>query len=91
VLERKDDDIRLNVVAVQKAFSVTAAVATDDHVHIARLDPKRVYITCNALHVQEIADYWRPGQHAFPEDRRPGTSGGRSSTNVSKSATGGLC
>lgn len=66
VLERMDGDIRLNVVAVQKAFSVTAAVATDDHVHIARLDPKRLYITCNALHVQEIADYWRPASTHFP-------------------------
>lgn len=72
VLERNGDNIELSVVAVQKAMSVTAAVATDNQIHIVRLDPKRVYITSNAIRVQEIANYGQSSEHPFPEDRRPG-------------------
>jgi len=72
VLERDGDNVKLTVVAVQKAFSVTAAVETDDEVKIVRPDPNRVLITSNAVRVQEIADYGQPSEHPFAEARRPG-------------------
>ncbi len=72
VLERKDDNVELSVIAVQKAMSVTAAVAVDNQIHIDRLDSKRVSITSNATRIQEIANYGQPSEHPFPEDRRPG-------------------
>jgi hypothetical protein len=72
VLERNGDDIRLNVVAVQKAMSVTAAVATDNQIHILRVDSKRAFITSSATRIQEIANYGQSSEHPFPEDRRPG-------------------
>ena len=72
VVERNGDDIKLSVVAVQKALSVTAAVSTDNQIHIVRLDSKRVLITSSATRIQEIANYGQSSEHAFPEDRRPG-------------------
>ena len=72
VLERDGDTARLSVIVVQKAFSVTAAVETEDQVQITRLAPNRAYIKCNAVRVQEIADYGQSSQHPFQEDRRPG-------------------
>jgi len=62
----------LNVVATQRAFSVTAAVETDDQVQVVKLGPKKAYIASNAVRVQEIADYGQPTEHPFPEKRRPG-------------------
>jgi hypothetical protein len=72
VLERDGDDIQLRAMAVQKVMSVTAAVSTDNQIHILRLDSKRAYITSHAIRIQEIADYGQADEHAFPEDRRPG-------------------
>jgi hypothetical protein len=72
VVERDGDTVKLNVLAVQKAFSVTAAVDTDEEIRIARPDPDRVCITANSVRIQEIADYGQPNEHAFPEARRPG-------------------
>lgn len=69
---RDGDRVRLNVVATQKAFSVTAAVKTEEQVQIVRLDPKKAYITSSAVQIQEIADYGRPTEHPFPESQRPG-------------------
>ena len=72
VLERNGDDIQLRAVAVQKVMSVTAAVATENQIHILRLDSKRAYITSSATRIQEIANYGQTNEHTFPEDRRPG-------------------
>ena len=72
VVEHDGDTLKLNVVAVQKAFSVTAAVETDVDIQIARPASDRVCITANAVRIQEIADYGQPSEHAFPEARRPG-------------------
>jgi len=69
---RDGDQATLNVVAAQKAFSVTAAVETEDQVQVVRLGPKKAYITSKAVQVQEIADYGRPTEHPFSESRRPG-------------------
>ncbi len=71
-LARDGDRVRLNVVATQKAFSVTAAVKTEEQVQVVRLGPKKAYITSSAVRIQEIADYGRPTEHPFPESRRPG-------------------
>ncbi|MGA7341241.1 MAG: hypothetical protein WBE72_16565 [Terracidiphilus sp.] len=72
VLKQGEDNAELTVVAMQKAFSVTAAVETDDEVKIVRPAPNRVLITTTAVRVQEIADYGQPIEHVFVEDRRPG-------------------
>ena len=72
VLKRDGDDIQLKAVVEQKFMSVTAAAATDNQIHIVRLDSKRAYITSRAIRIQEIADYGQANQHPFPEDRRPG-------------------
>jgi hypothetical protein len=72
VLERDGDKAMVTIVAVQKAFSVTAAVDTDNEVQVVRLAGNRVYMITDAVRVQEVADYGQPNQHLFPEDRRPG-------------------
>jgi hypothetical protein len=72
VIEQAGDTVKLNVLAAQKALSVTAAVDTDEEIQIARPAPNRVCITANSVRMQEIANYGQPGEHVFPEDRRPG-------------------
>ncbi|MGO9434735.1 MAG: hypothetical protein ACLPH3_25130 [Terracidiphilus sp.] len=72
IVARDGDQIKLNVVATQKAFSVTAAVETEEQVQVVRLGPKKAYIASSAVRVQEIADYGQPTEHPFPENRRPG-------------------
>jgi hypothetical protein len=72
VIEQSGDSVKVNVLAVQKALSVTAAVETDEEIEIARPAPNRVCITANSSRIQEIANYGKPSEHAFPEDRRPG-------------------
>jgi hypothetical protein len=72
VIERAGDTVKLNVLAVQKAFSVTAAVDTDEEIQIARPAADRVSITANSVRIQEIANYGQPSEHAFSEDRTPG-------------------
>jgi hypothetical protein len=72
VLERDGDKAMVTIVAVQKAFSVTAAVDTDNEVQVMRLAGNRLYIMTDAVRVQEVADYGQPNQHLFSEDRRPG-------------------
>ena len=63
---------KVSVLMVQKAYSVTAAVETDNDVDITRLDGSRAYSLSKSVRVQEIADYGQPGEHAFPEDHGPG-------------------
>jgi hypothetical protein len=72
VLERHGDKAIVTIVAVQKAFSVTAAVDTDNDVQVIRLAGNRIYMMTDAVRVQEVADYGQPNQHLFSEDRRPG-------------------
>jgi hypothetical protein len=63
---------KVTLLMVQKAYSVTAAVETDNDVDIARLDANRAYSLSNSVRVREIADYGQPSEHALPEDRGPG-------------------
>jgi len=72
MLERTGDKVNVNLVMVQKAFLVTAAIETESEVQIVRLDANKVYIVSDAVRVREIADYGQPSEHPFPEDRRPG-------------------
>jgi hypothetical protein len=72
VLERTEDHEEVSLLMIQKAFGVTAAVETDDDVHIKKVDASRVYSLSNSVRVQEIADYGQSSEHPFPEDRRPG-------------------
>jgi hypothetical protein len=64
--------IRPNVLAVQKAPLVTAAVDADEEIQITRPAPKWACIRANSVRIQEIADYGQPSEHVFPKDRRPG-------------------
>lgn len=72
VIKQSGDTVKVNVLAVQKAFSTIAAVETDEEIRIARPASNRVCITANSVGIQEIADYGQSGEHAFPEARRPG-------------------
>ena len=72
VIEQAGDTVKLNVLAVQKAFSVTAAVETDEEIQVARPTPNRVCITANSVRLEEIANYGQASEHSFPEARRPG-------------------
>jgi hypothetical protein len=72
LLEQTHDHEKVTLLMLQKTFSVTAAVETDNEVHIVRLDAGRAYSLSSSVRVQEIADYGQPGEHALPEDHGPG-------------------
>jgi hypothetical protein len=72
LLEQTHDHEKVTLLMLQKAFSVTAAVETDNEVQIVRLDARRAYSLSNSVRVQEIADYGQPGEHTLPEDHGPG-------------------
>ena len=57
---------------MQKAYSVTAAVETDNEIQITRLGADRAYSLSTSVRVQEIADYGKPSEHVLPEDHGPG-------------------
>jgi hypothetical protein len=72
LVERTDDHEKVTLLMVQKAFSVTAAVETDNEVRVVRPDANRAYSLSNSVRVQEIADYGQPREHALPEGQGPG-------------------
>jgi hypothetical protein len=72
VLEQTHDHEKVTLLMLQKAYSVTAAVETDNEIHIARLDADRAYSLSTSVRVQEIADYGQPSEHALPVDHGPG-------------------
>jgi len=72
LLERTDDHEKVTLLMVQKAFSVTAAVETDNEVRVVRPDANRAYSLSDSVRVQEIADYGQPREHALPEGQGPG-------------------
>ena len=57
---------------LQRAYSVTAAVETDNEVDIARLGADKAYSLSASVRVQEIADYGQPNEHPLPVDHGPG-------------------
>jgi hypothetical protein len=72
VLERTQDHERVTLLMMQKVYSVTAAVETENEVRLVRPDANRVYSLSDSVRVQEIADYGQPGEHALPEGHGPG-------------------
>jgi hypothetical protein len=72
LLEKTPERDRVDLIMMQKAYSVTFAVETDDEVQVVRLDADRAYSFSNSVRVREIADYGKPGEHALPENRGPG-------------------
>jgi hypothetical protein len=72
LLERTNDHAKVTLLMTQKAFSVTAAVETDNEVRMVRPDANRAYSISHSFRVQEIADYGQPRERALPEDQGPG-------------------
>ncbi len=72
LLEQTADHEKVTLLMVQKAYSVTGAVETDDEIQIARLGAHRAYSWSISVRVQEIADYGQPSERLLPEDRGPG-------------------
>jgi hypothetical protein len=72
LLERTDDHEKVTLLMMQKAFSVTAAVETENEIRLVRPDANRVYSLSDSVRVQEIADYGQPSEHALPEGHGPG-------------------
>jgi hypothetical protein len=72
LLERTQDHEKVTLLMMQKAFSVTAAVETENEVLIVRPDANRAYSLSNSVRVQEIANCGQPGEHALPEGQGPG-------------------
>ena len=72
LLERTNDQAKITLLMMQKAFSVTAAVETENDVRIVRLDAARSYSISRSVRAQEIADYGQPREHLLPEGQGPG-------------------
>jgi len=72
VLERSGPNQKFTLVIVQRAFSVTAAIDTENEARLVRLSPQRAYIISQATRVQEIANFGEPVQTKLPPDRGPG-------------------
>jgi len=72
LLEQGPNRELIRLLMIQKAYSVTAAVETDDEVHVVRLQGNRAYRLSTSIRVQEIADYGKASEHALPQDHGPG-------------------
>jgi len=72
LLERTDQNEKVNLLLVGKAAGVTGAVDTDDEVHTVKLDPDRTYSISHSIRSQEIASYGKSDQRLLPQDRGPG-------------------
>jgi hypothetical protein len=72
LLEQTHDHEKVTLLMMQKAYSVTGAVETDNEIQIARVGADRVYSLSTSVRVQAIADYGQPSEHALPEDHGPG-------------------
>jgi hypothetical protein len=72
LLARTGANEKVTILMTHKAFSVTAAVRTENDVHIVRVNPNKLYSFSNSIRVQEIADYGEPGEHSLPQDDGPG-------------------
>ena len=72
LVERTDDCDKVTILMTQRAFSVTAAVETDNEVRTVKLDSNRIYSLSRSVRVQEIANYGRQDEHLLLEDHGPG-------------------
>lgn len=71
-IEQTPEHEKVTLLMVQKAYSVTGAVETDNEIQVARLGADRAYSLSTSVRVQEIADYGQPGERALAEDHGPG-------------------
>ena len=72
LVERTNDHEKVTLMMMQRVYSVTAAVETDNEILIVRPDADRAYSLSNSVRVQEIADCGKPHEHALPEGHGPG-------------------
>jgi len=72
LLEQTPEHAKISLLMMHKAFSVTAAVQTDNEVRIVRPVDNRAYSLSNSVRVQEVADYGKPREHTLPEGQGPG-------------------
>ena len=72
LLAQAPDHAKISLMLVQKAFSITGAVETENQVDFATLGADRAYSLSTSIRVQEIADYGTPSQHPFAEGSGPG-------------------
>jgi hypothetical protein len=72
VLERTPNHEKVTMLMVQKAYSVTGAVETDDDIQIARVGAGRAYSLSTSVRVQTVADYGQSRERLLPEDYGPG-------------------
>lgn len=72
LLERTQNHERVTLLMVQKAYSVTAAVETENEVEIARPSADRAYSFSASVRVQDIADYGGSTEHVLPMDHGRG-------------------
>ena len=63
---------KITLLMTLRAFSVTAAVETDNEVAIVKLSSDKAYSLSTSIRVQEISNYGKPGEHALPENHGPG-------------------
>ena len=91
LLERTNDRAKITLLMMQKTFSVTAAVETENEVRIVRLDANRGYSISHSVRVQEIADYGRPRERALPEGQGPGYVWRVFSVSRLERRDGGVC
>jgi hypothetical protein len=72
VMERNGANERFTLLMMDKAFSVIAAIDTENDVHTVRLGTHRAYIVSYATRLQEISDFGQPTQKKLPQDCGPG-------------------
>jgi hypothetical protein len=72
LLEQTPEHAKISLLMMHKAFSVTAAVQTDNQVRIVRPVDNRAYSLSNSVRVQEVADYGKPRERTLPEGQGPG-------------------
>jgi hypothetical protein len=71
-LERRGPNRKFTLLMMQKAFSVTAAIDTENEARVVRLSSRRAYIVSHATRVQEIANFGESAQKKLPPDQGPG-------------------
>jgi hypothetical protein len=90
-LERTPGHEKVTMRMMQRAYSVTGAVETDEDIRIVRLDADRAYSVSTSIRVQTIADYGEPSEHMLPEDHGPGYVWRTFSVTRLEQLEGGVC
>jgi len=67
-----DEHEKISLLMTQRAYSVVAAVETENEVEIESLGAGRAYSLSTSVRVREIADYGTGSQRELPEGRGPG-------------------